>query len=351
MLSLIAEVKLAGAVYNRVASVKITTSLDEFMDTATLIVPQADRKKYKKGDEVEISLGYDRYGLNGEFFGTITEISQQPPFEIRCADKFYELRQKNAKQSYSHKTIKYIIDDVLKGSGVTAIFSDKAKSQKIATFLVYGEGANKNTYYLTSRAIVQKLANDHGYCAYFFGKKLHFLHRTEMVMPGAEYPLYEEGVNIIQNTLLYGEPDAIKQIKVVSEHRVGSYVYGVYPFSYQVKNKPGEQRSYYVDGLGDGPACTGRAKELYEQLTSSGYYGDFKTFGWPYVRAGQFCGIKLKQNPQPVIQAIRKTEVTFDRGGFRRLIIPMTVPKEVVDKNQLMRKVAALNYLKRGFGR
>lgn len=347
MLSLIAKVKLAGAVYERVASVKIVTSLDEFMDTATLIVPQADRKKYKKGDEVEIQLGYDRYGLNGEFFGTITEISQQPPFEIKCADQFYQLRQGNVHNTYSNQTIDFILRDSLKGSGVTAIISEKAKAQKLASFITWGKNNNNETFNLTRRAVVQKLANDYGYCAYFYGKRLHFLHRTEMVMPGATYPLYEEGKSIISNTLLYGEPDAIKQIKVVSEHRVGSYVYGVYPYSYQIRNRTGEQRAYYVDGLGDGPACTSRAEELYKQLTATGFYGELRTFGHPYVRAGMFCGIKLNSVPQPTIQAIRKTEVTFDRGGFRRLIIPMSVPRDVIDKNELMRRVAAVNYLLR----
>lgn len=342
MLSLIAEIKIAGAAFNQVGSVKITTSVDEYMDRATLVIPNAYRKNVKKGDEVSIRLGYDRYGLNQEFFGEVTEIAQQSPFEIRCADPFYNLSTTNLNKQYHGKSLDAILRDILRGTGVTLLVSALAKKTILKSFTTVNVGP-KGPYGLTIRATIKKLANEHGFYAFFSERRLRFLHHSEAVLPWESYPLYEEGKNIIENNLLYGEPKAIKRVKVVSDAGVGSYVHAYYPFS--AEKKPGVEKFYYVDGLSDGPACASRAKELYDQLTASGFYGELKTFGYPYVRAGQFCGIKMKSKSLPVIQSIRKTDVTFDRSGFRRVIIPLNTPQKVIDENQLTNKVVANNYL------
>ncbi len=344
MYSLIAKITIAGNPYREVGSVKIKTSIDDHMDTATLIMPQIYRKDIKKNDEVIIELGYEEYGLNAEFYGKVTEVSPQSPNEIHCADLFYDLRQKyvTGQIRYSQKTIYEILRHILRGTvAEDAIISRVAKLRRIDFTACHFTSLGK-PFNMTIRAAVQKLANDHGFLAYFSRKKLYFIHHSEAVIAGDAYPEYAEGVNIIESNLQFGAGNVVKKVTVCSEHKVGSYVqashYLLKGLAY--KNAPGEERVYYVDGLGDGNACYSRAKELFIQLNSGGYNGNFKTFGHPYVRAGQYCSIKMKDE-KPTVQTIRQTEVTFDTSGFRRDIIPVPVPQAIVDINQIINQVTA----------
>ena len=81
-------------------SVKIESSWEILTDTATIVlarnVKDFDKLNvkqiFKKGDPVEIYLGYDE-NLLLEFTGFISEVSADIPIKIKCDDYMYLLKK------------------------------------------------------------------------------------------------------------------------------------------------------------------------------------------------------------------------------------------------------------------
>lgn len=343
MLNLTAKITIGGRIFTSVASAKITTSLDDYLDTATLILPKFERGAIKEDDEVEITLGYEDVCNNYEFFGRVAEISPAPPYEIRCLDPFRDLRRTSLRRGFIRTPIVNILKEILSGTGYSlGEVSPVAGSQKINFSNIVRDSYSK-PYNITKRKAIQNLATDYGFFAYFKNRRLYFLHRSsEAVLAGDAFPLFEERVNIIENSLLYHEGNTIKKVTVYSDSPGGIRLESSY-IDPKIKTSTIEKK-IDVSGFSNEADCFRRAKELSLQLNAPGYTGDLKTFGHPFVRAGQFCGIKMAEQKFPVIQIVRKTEVTFDQGGYRRIVTPMTTPNDVFDINKIAKQLKEFNY-------
>lgn len=343
MLNLTANIKIGGRVFTSVASVKITTSIEDYLDTATLILPKFERGAIKEEDEVEIVLGYEGVCSNYEFFGKVSEISPAPPYEVRCLDPFRDLRRTSLRRGFANTTFSNILKDILSGTDYSlGEVSAVAGSRRINFSNIIRDSYTK-PYNMTKRNAIKKLASEHGFFAYFKNRRLYFLHRSsEAVLSGDAFPLFEERVNIIENSLLYHEGDTIKKVTVYSDSPGGIRLEGSY-INPKIKNSTIEKK-LDVSGFNSDGDCIRRAKEISDQLNAPGYTGDLKTFGHPFVRAGQFCGIKMAEEVAPVIQIVKKTDVTFDQGGYRRVVTPMTTPKDVFDLNKAAKQLKQFNY-------
>lgn len=332
MLNLTAKVTINGRVFTAVSSIKVTTSIEDFMDTATLIMPQYERGTFKEGDEVNIQLGYEDLDQQPEFFGKINEIAPASPYEIRCLDPFNELRKKYLLRSFFRQKVSKIIPELLRGTGYSAEISAIGGNRIVTLYAVTNDGF-KNLP-MTVRKAIQRLAIDHGFICYFEGRRLRVLDRKIEAVT-SQIPLYVQGESIIENSLLYNEGNTVKKVTVFSESKGGIPLRGSW-VNKKVKDSSIE-KTFDISGFSSDGDCIRRAKEISDQLNAPGYTGDFKTFGYPFVRAGQFCAIKMKNEEQPTIQAVKKTEMTFDSGGFRRIITPSSVANDVIANSGLFR--------------
>lgn len=348
MLNLTANIKIGGRVFTSVASVKITTSIEDFMDTATLVLPQVERGEVKEGDEVSVELGYEGVCRNYEFFGKVNDISPASPYEIRCLDPFNDLRRQKMLRIFYKEPIRKILTQLLKDSGyslgeVSAIAGARRVNLNSTTWTM------KGTHPMSKRKAIRNLALDNGFFCYFKDRRLFFLDRNvDAILPGDAYPLYQQGINIIENSLLYNEGNTIKKVTVYSDSPGGIPLSSTY-ISPKVKDSSIE-KSFDVSGLNSDGDCYVRAKEISDRLNSPGYTGDLKTFGHPFVRSGQFCGIQMKGQEYPVIQAVKKTEVTFDNGGYRRTVTPSSTPADVFNINKIFRQLKTFDYFGRSAG-
>ncbi|MBN8220683.1 MAG: hypothetical protein J0L53_07145 [Spirochaetes bacterium] len=344
MLNLTAKIKIGGGLFNRVGSVKITTSVDDFMDTATLVLPRGYAELVKEGAEVEIILGYVDKAENYEFFGHVAEVCPSPPYEIRCYCPFNYLRKFKVERWFRPQPAYKIVEHLLKGTGYSphrGILEEIAK-KKDKLYAIAWDGY-KNVS-VTVRKAIAKLAMENGYFAYFVGRKLHF--RDRLTAAGlSRMPLFTEGLDIIDHSLLYHQGNTVRKVTVISDTaKQGRPTKGVF-IDRKVKDSTLE-KEFVVSGLDDDNSCASRAKEISEQLNAPGYTGDFKTFGAPFVRAGQLCAIKMRGEKSATIQAVRKTEVTFDGGGYRRIITPLATTKDVYSASALL-FTESLDYFKR----
>lgn len=341
MLNLTANIKIGGRVFTSVASVKITTSIEDFMDTATLVLPQVERGEVKEGDEVSVELGYGGVCSNYEFFGSVNEISPASPYEIRCLDPFNDLRKKYLLRSFYRQKVSKIVSELLRGTGYSAEVGLIGGNRILNLYAVTNDGF-KNLP-MTVRKAFQRLAIDHGFICYFENRKLRMLDR-KIESVTSKIPLFVEGDSIIENSLLYNQGNTVKKVTVFSESKGGIPLRGSW-ISKKVTNSAIEKK-FDISGFSSDGDCIRRAKEISDQLNAPGYTGDFKTFGHPFVRAGQFCAIKMKKQEEPIIQAVKKTDVTFDNGGYRRSITPSSLAEDVFSDSPLF-SFESLNY----FGR
>ncbi len=343
MLNLTANIKIGGRVFTSVASVKITTSIEDFMDTATLVLPQVERGQVKEGDEVSIELGYEDVCVNYEFFGKVNEISPASPYEIRCLDPFNDLRRQYLTHNFNRQKIIKILNHLLRNTGYSADIGLISEGRTAKLYAAVKDSWGK-TLPMSIRKAIKNLAQENGFYCFFVNRRLRFLDRNiDIIMPGA-IPLFREGNAILEHSLLFSEGNEILDVTVYSDSPGGIPLNGTYRHP-KVKNSK-IKKTFDVSGFGSDGDCKKRAKEISEQLNAPGYRGDFKTFGHPFVRAGQFCGIKMKGQEKPTIQAVRKTEVTFDTAGYRRVITPFATEKDVI-KSAFPYVFKELEYFKR----
>jgi hypothetical protein len=101
----------------RVSSAQVERSWKEFVGRADIVMPRnikiLNGKKYsdifKKGDPVEIRLGYGTEEPPTEFTGYISEISEGIPVHLRCEDEMYQLKRGSVSVVSGNITLKNLL--------------------------------------------------------------------------------------------------------------------------------------------------------------------------------------------------------------------------------------------------
>lgn len=231
MLSLTSKLQIDSQQMN-LASATIVTSLDPGFSEATIIVPGKSPDTFKEGQSVELYLGYERYGLKNEFSGTIESVSPKRPAEIRCCDYFYELRRKRLNRAFKNTTIEKILQQT--APGFELVLDDDAKSMKVSI----------TVYARTCRWLIMKLATDYGFLAFFREKKLYFVKQAYLESLTDE-AIFEEGVNIFEDSLYYHTSQKVGRVTVYSETKNGYLIHAGY-------GSGTDEKVYTIDGLANG---------------------------------------------------------------------------------------------------
>ncbi len=282
----------------KLASANIVTFLDPGFSEATIVVPGISPDKFEEGQEVELYLGYERYGLKNEFSGKIEAVSPKKPAELRCCDYFYELRRKRINRTFYNTTIENILKQA--APGFELVLDDEAKTKKVST----------TVYARTSRWVIMKLAADYGFLAFFREKKLYFV-KQEYLEALTDEAIYEEGVNIFEQTLYYHTAQKVGKVTVYSETKNG----------YLIKSSYGsgkDEKTYTIDGLESGESCWQRAKEIYDELNYEGFKGEFKTFGYPFIMPGMYPTLYSSISEKSGVYRCDKVVTEFGPYGFKR---------------------------------
>lgn len=117
--------------FSGVFSVEIKRNITELTGTAkiklpaTAVLKQADGTKMnvltaqqiKRGDAVEISLGYNGK-LKKEFSGYVARLNMTQPLEVECEDAVFLLRQKSIKKTFKNTTLSAVLTELTVGTGI-----------------------------------------------------------------------------------------------------------------------------------------------------------------------------------------------------------------------------------------
>lgn len=132
-----ADIKFEGFKAIKPSSLKWNLNIDNYSDTATIVIPALCRIKNKdasysnilatgealrEGTKVEIYAGYD--GKNDlQFKGFVKRINFKVPVEIECEGYSYQLRRKIINKSFGKTTVKEVLNYLIAGTDIT--LSDK----------------------------------------------------------------------------------------------------------------------------------------------------------------------------------------------------------------------------------
>ncbi|UGU15217.1 hypothetical protein LS482_16210 [Sinomicrobium kalidii] len=109
-------------------SVQVESSWMLLTDRAEIVLPRNIkffdrnniREVFRRGDPVEIQLGYDGE-LHTEFTGYITEVSADIPIRLKCEDEMWKIKQLQVNYSAKNVTLKTLLEAIVPGYEITAV--------------------------------------------------------------------------------------------------------------------------------------------------------------------------------------------------------------------------------------
>lgn len=291
MLRLSSNIQIGDIIdpFNFVHSVEIVSTWENFTDTAKIVIPGKLRMKkdgiyqdvitagegalWKRGDEVNIQLGYDDV-LDTRFQGYITRIYPRRPIEFECQDKMFLLKQVNIPKYTKTVGLKQLMTDILP-SDITFTADD----------------INLGKFRITKASVVEVLnyiKKTYGLSAYFQDDVLHvgFAYKLGSEIDSENIYEFEFYKNIIDD----GNLDYVREDDINLKVTAVSIQSDNTKKEVTVGDDLGEQRTIYAYNV-DTATLTQLANEALEKFKYEGFRGSFTTFLQPHIKHGQ--GVKL----------------------------------------------------------
>lgn len=289
--------------------VKITTSVLNLSDTATIEMPGQYLLSWKKvedkihvGDAVCIRLGYDN-DLETEFNGYLKRISRDNnSLVLECEDALYLLNKSVADKEYKQVNAKTLLTDIVsqvdRGISISCDYDftyDK--------FVVFKS---------TALDVLKKIQEETKANIWFEDKVLH-IHPVYQQQNGDVPVIYDTEVNVQSNELKWIDKSDRKvqvEVKYVSpEGSLSKKEYGV---------NGGEKVTKYVNSSNEADLQKAAENE-YNLWNYSGFEGSFTGWLIPRAKAGGSVRLRDKERPEGKYY-VTGVEIEFGQNGAKRKV-------------------------------
>lgn len=324
MLRLSSDITIGNAKFNFVNEVEIVSSWENLTDTARIVIPNnvrpqnqageitfdvtaGDQSIWKRGNPVEINLGYDDNNAN-VFSGVITKISPKKPLEFLCEDKMFILKQTTIdKFSQSKVTLKSLITAIMP---TTIRF--ETEDITLGKFIISKASVAE---------ILDYLRKKFGIFSYFLPNGnlyVGFAYRTASIdeISTGQITEFEFQKNIIDDSQLeYTRSDDVN-LKVTAINILPNNTRK----SITVGDSLGENRVLHFYDVTDKELNT-LANEALQKLKYEGFIGSFLTFLQPTIRQGN--AVKMIDTTIPDrngVYLVRRVVTRFGMMGGRQEI-------------------------------
>ena len=315
MLRLISEIIIEGAQtwkFNAINNCSIVEDTATLTDTCELILPKKvewqGEKDFglpiKRGDKITVKLGYDG-NLKTRFTGYIRTVDTKKPVKIMCEDGMFLLKTVEAKKKgYAKVTLKQLITDLLEGTDVA--------------FELIDDDIVLGPYRITKNTVAEELNEikaEFGLRAYFRTKDT-----ISKLYIGFTYPFdsrrtedFIYGQNLISEDFVYRIAEDVKiKVKAISVDAKNKRI------EVETGDKDGELYTVYKYDVGKDELKKFADTELV-RFKTTGFKGNFETFGEPYVNKCDIAHIKASDKNKGNF-LIKKLEVDFGMNGYRQKI-------------------------------
>lgn len=302
------DIAIGGYKVKTLTEVKITTSVLNLSDTATITMPGQYLNTWRKiedkvhvGDAVTIKLGYDN-DLETEFTGYLKRISRDNnALVLECEDALWLTNKAVADMEYKSISLKELLTAVLAqvDPEMTVECDYDFTYEKMVVFKS------------TALDVLKKVHEDTKANIWFEGKTLH-VHPVYQQAKGDKPVIYDTEVNVQSNELKWKDATdkrVMVEVKYIdSDGTLSTKQYGV---------NGGEKVTRYVNATDSD--LVKAAENEYNLWNYSGYEGSLTGWLVPVVKAGGSVRLRDKERPEGVYY-VTGVEIEFGRNGAKRKV-------------------------------
>lgn len=316
------DIRIAGKKFTGVNQVEVKRSIATLAGTAKIRVPSTavvkktdgsrlnvlTAQQIKRGDAVEISLGYNGK-LYKEFSGYVSRVNLTKPLEIECEDGAFQLREKSIAKTYKASSLNAVLTDLTAGTTIkvnTAGLTLNIEKLILATT----KGGN-----VTRIEALQHVLDRYGLVGYFNENQELFVGLRQGNKTG-ETKLKIGWNTVKDDELKYHNKEEQKvKITAIYVNKLGQRT------EVKVGDEDGAQRTIFLTDVADSTQLKKLAENELEKYKFDGYAGKITTFLQPFAAPGSV--IKLTdpeygdRNGSYYCEGV---EVTFGTSGARRKI-------------------------------
>lgn len=304
-----------------VESVKITRSVENLMDTATIVTPATVfnkalevQEKLKASSPVKIQLGYDD-NLKTEFEGYLKSVKTDGgSLTLECEDALYLFRGSVKNAEYKNITVKTLLQKMIleleQGN-------EDLKKLHITLNCQYDFSYEKFTTVNASGLEVLKKIHDEAKPNIFL--KDNVLHIQPLYFDmGLPTIAYNMAVNIDRDgmNLKYRRADERKlKVTAKGKNSAGKEI------SVTIGEPNGDTETINFPGVTTEAQLKELAQTAHDGKVYEGYEGDFTAWLVPYIEPGY--SVMLKDDDDEVKNGkyyVLKVDTTFDSSGGKRIV-------------------------------
>lgn len=303
------DIAIGGYKVKTLTEVKITTSVLNLSDTATITMPGQYLNTWRKiedkvhvGDAVTIKLGYDN-NLETEFTGYLKRISRDNnSLVLECEDALWLTNKMVADMEYKSISLKELLTGILAqvDPEMTVECDYDFTYEKMVVFKS------------TALDVLKKVHEDTKANIWFEGKTLH-VHPVYQQAKGDKPVIYDTEVNVQSNELKWKDQTDRKVLIEVAytnaKGEISKQQFGV---------GGGEKVTRFVKANNEGDLRKAAENE-YNLWNYSGYEGSLTGWLVPVVRAGGSVRLRDKERPEGVYY-VTGVEIEFGRNGAKRKV-------------------------------
>lgn len=303
------DIAIGGYKVKTLTEVKITTSVLNLSDTATITMPGQYLNTWRKiedkvhvGDAVTIKLGYDN-DLETEFTGYLKRISRDNnALVLECEDALWLTNKAVADMEYKSVSLKELL------TGILAQVDPEMTVECDYDFIYEKMVVFKST----ALDVLKKVHEDTKANIWFEGKTLH-VHPVYQQAKGDKPVIYDTEVNVQSNELKWKDQTDRKILIEVAytnaKGEISKQQFGI---------GGGEKVTRFVKANNDGDLKKAAENE-YNLWNYSGYEGSLTGWLVPVVRAGGSVRLRDKERPEGVYY-VTGVEIEFGRNGAKRKV-------------------------------
>ena len=303
------DIAIGGYKVKTLTEVKITTSVLNLSDTATITTPGQYLNTWRKiedkvhvGDAVTIKLGYDN-NLETEFTGYLKRISRDnKSLVLECEDALWLTNKMVADMEYKSISLKELLTGILAqvDPEMTVECDYDFTYEKMVVFKS------------TALDVLKKVHEDTKANIWFEGKTLH-VHPVYQQAKGDKPVIYDTEVNVQSNELKWKDQTDRKVLIEVAytnaKGEISKQQFGV---------GGGEKVTRFVKANNEGDLKKAAENE-YNLWNYSGHEGSFTGWLVPVVKAGGSVRLRDKERPEGVYY-VTGVEIEFGRNGAKRKV-------------------------------
>ena len=293
--------------FDFVNELELSSAWKNVTDTGFLRIPRklllrgesiaaGDNSLFKRGDSVEVSLGYYPE-LVSVFMGYVSDILPGSPFELRIEDSAFLFKQSSITKSYASITLKQLLEDLCP-------IPFEALDADLGAFRITRANFAQ---------VVRELKESYGLICWVRNGTLYagLAYRPELMV---EHVIDVQS-QVIGDDLIYQREEDIRvKVKAISIQPDNSRI------EVEVGDPDGEERTlnYYNLTMAD---LIATAEREIPKLKYTGYRGTFATFGAPTIDHGDSVEIQDLKTPERAGSYLVDEVITSQgMAGFRQRV-------------------------------